>query len=152
MWPHSPNTLIHRQTLLEQMLATDGLTGITLLGGEPLQQPRNTLWLLQRAKEFDLDVMLYSGYSLDEITADPGLSAVLGLVDILVAGRYEQDLRNINLRWRGSENQQVLFLSERYSDTTLAEANEVEVIIDSQGAVTVLGYPSSKVPLLIIDG
>jgi anaerobic ribonucleoside-triphosphate reductase activating protein len=152
MWPHSPNTLIHRQTLLEQMLATDGLTGITLLGGEPLQQPRNTLWLLQRAKEFDLDVMLYSGYSLDEITADPGLSAVLGLVDILVAGRYEQDLRNITLRWRGSENQQVMFLSEKYSDTTLAEANEVEVIIDSQGAVTVLGYPSSEIPLRIIDG
>ncbi len=151
MWPHSPNTLIHRQTLLEQMLATDGLTGITLLGGEPLQQQRNTLWLLQRAKEFDLDVMLYSGYSLDEITADPGLNEVLGSVDILVAGRYEQNLRNLNLRWRGSENQQLLFLSERYSETTFAEANEVEVIIDSQGAVTFLGYPSSERPLLIAD-
>ena len=57
-------------------------------------------------------------------------------------GRYIQELRNTNLRWRGSENQVVEFLTDRYSTEDMnGEASEYEVHIHPDGTTTVLGYP-----------
>lgn len=143
MWSSRPNQLIERELLLAQIFACEGLTGITLLGGEPLQQSENCLWLLERVREGGLDTVVYSGYELSEINADLIRSKILHHCDILIVGRYDQRLRNLKLQWRGSENQQLLFLSDKYDARLLADANEVELIIDEQGAATLLGYPQS---------
>lgn len=141
MWSTKPKQLIDRAALFQQIAVTDGLTGITLLGGEPLQQAHNSLWLLERVRALGLDAVVYSGYELAEIQDDPALSKVWGCCDILIAGRYDQLQRNLYLQWRGSDNQQLLFPSGKYDTQRLCNANEVELIIDEQGAATLLGYP-----------
>lgn len=141
MWSAKPNQLVERTTLLAQIAAAEGLTGITLLGGEPLQQAHNSLWLLERVRALGLDAVVYSGYELAEIQADQLLRQVWDNCDILISGRYDQRKRNLNLQWRGSDNQQLLFPSGKYDASMLSDANEMELVIDEQGAVTLLGYP-----------
>lgn len=151
MWSAKPNQLVDREVLLAQIAAAEGLTGITLLGGEPLQQPHNSLWLLERVRALGLDTVVYSGYEPAEIQADAIRCKVLDHCDILIAGRYDQRQRNLHLQWRGSENQQLLFPSGKYEASLLSDANEVELIINEQGAITLLGYPTDEQLLMGLD-
>lgn len=144
MWSSAPNRLIPRYDLLEWIIGQRGIKGVTLLGGEPLQQLEDTLWLLKEVKKTDLDTMVYTGYEMDEIKACPQKSSVLEHTDILVAGRYEENCRNIGLKWRGSENQKIRCLSTRYESHLFDDQNEVEIYIESDGSMAVTGYPDEN--------
>lgn len=149
MWSSRPEQLIDRQELLEQILNSNDIEGVTFLGGEPLQQAENLIWLLQQLRSSCLSSMLFSGYEIEEIKADPIMVKSLEYTDILVSGRYKQEVRNINLLWRGSENQQVHFLSERYQDYEILECNQVEITIDEFAATTVVGFPERDNDLFV---
>ena len=141
MWSHKANNLVERRALLEQILSTTKISGITLLGGEPLQQSENLLWLLQALQSQDLDIMLYTGYESGELTDIPNALQILKYVDILIAGRYDHSLRNTSLQWRGSENQEIRFLSAKYNQSIVQECNQIEIHIDEFGGTVTLGYP-----------
>jgi len=81
--------------------------GLTLSGGDPLH-PNNVgevLKLIQRvqAECVDKDIWLWSGYLLTELNELQ--QAVIDLVTVFVDGKFEQDLAEPNLVWRGSSNQ-----------------------------------------------
>lgn len=142
MWPTRPHTLRHRAELLQQILATPDITGVTLLGGEPMQQSHNTLWLLaQLRSKTNLNTMLYTGYEAGELEAMGHWQFIEQTADIVVAGRYEQEKRNTDLRWRGSTNQQLIYPVNSRLVPETEEANQVEIIISEHGGMTVLGYP-----------
>lgn len=86
------------------------LTGITLSGGEPLLQIEPTLELAKAAKNLGLDVWLYTGYKFEEIPSDA--DELLKFVDVVVDGEYIEELRNLELEFRGSENQRIIYLKE----------------------------------------
>lgn len=144
MWSHKPRTLVHRDEIVNRVLNSSGLTGITLLGGEPLQQIENTVWLLKKLQGSELGRMLYTGYEWDEIHAMPEGCELLENLDIIVPGRFRKELRNTGIRWRGSENQSIHFLTPRYNTALFEEANEMEIDIDEWGGVTLKGYPDQK--------
>lgn len=144
MWPHKEKQLIHREKLLNDILSTSGIEGVTLLGGEPLQQIDNVQWLIESLKASNFGVMLYTGYERSEIEANEAYSRSLNYVDILVSGRYVQEKRNTGLLWRGSSNQEVTFLSDRYANYEVQEQNQVEIEIDEFGRETILGFPDEK--------
>lgn len=118
------------------------IEGVTLLGGEPFDQGKELLELAEAIHKNDLTLMIYSGYTLNEIK-QKGYASVLSNCDILIAGRYNHKLRDTSLRWRGSSNQNVLFLSPRYSNFRLQEAQEIEIIFDEDGGLNMYGYPES---------
>lgn len=144
MWPHKENELIERQKLLNQIMVTPGIVGVTFLGGEPLQQAENLLWLMRQLSEEGLDIMLYTGYEFDEIQSCNNKQGIFDFVDILISGRYRHSLRNTNLLWRGSENQKVNFLTAKYNETTVSECNQVEIHIGEFGELSILGYPEQE--------
>lgn len=100
------------------LLAPDYIEGLTLLGGEP-SEPANQKALLpfvKRVKEIypNKTVWAFSGFTLEEL-CDPEhrshtqyTEELLNLVDVLVDGRFEQALKNLSLRFRGSQNQRVI--------------------------------------------
>ena len=151
MWPHKKKNLIERENLLSDILSQDNICGVTILGGEPLEQSENVLWLLNELKESKLDCMLYSGYSYQEITANKLYSQVLKLVDIIITGRFVLEFRDINLRWRGSSNQEVHFLTDIYKANDYDECNQVEIHISEYGSIDILGYPSKELCLEVIS-
>jgi anaerobic ribonucleoside-triphosphate reductase activating protein len=117
--------------------------GITLLGGEPLQQPRAVLRLIELAKSSGLTVMLYTGFEPHELKGDAATALLLS--DIAIVGRYVHEKRNTSLRWRGSSNQRILIMSEKYHDLELEERNEFEIHLDEDGSINVFGYPDKDI-------
>ena len=125
--------------LISIISSTNEIEGITILGGEPLEQPEATLNLIQSVKRIGLTVMLYTGYEEDEMT-DLQLECVYAS-DIVIMGRYVASMRDTTLRWRGSSNQEIKILSEAYKDIEIEEKEEVEITIDTNGAISMAGYP-----------
>jgi len=84
--------------------------GITFSGGEPFLQPYELLQVAEAAREMDLDVVTYTGFTYEQIIGegDPDKIALLHASDILIDGQYKHDLRDIGLRFRGSANQRVI--------------------------------------------
>ena len=111
------NRLIPVTRLAEDILATPDLEGLTLSGGEPMWQAPACLGLMRavRRQRPALTLILYTGYRLEALRAagDSACLALLGETDVLIDGRYER-ARNDNRGLRGSANQRVHFLSERY--------------------------------------
>jgi anaerobic ribonucleoside-triphosphate reductase activating protein len=69
------------------------------------------------------------------------MSDVQRYLDILITGRYEEAKRTLQRQWIGSTNQEIHFLSNRYADYSLKNGNYVEVSIEEDGSLTVLGFP-----------
>lgn len=143
MWSTEPKILFERGELLQRIVSDGSVDGVTFLGGEPLQQPENLFWLIQQLKERDVHVMLYTGYEEDEISDNPLFSEICMLADILIAGRYHDEERDIYLKWRGSRNQKVVIRdgNSHYSDGV----NQMEIVIDENGSVRCLGYPDDYI-------
>ena len=118
--------------MLAELLTATDCEGVTFLGGEPLQQAEALLPLLKDLRAVGESIFIYSGYNREEL--DETQLACVEQADIVVLGRYVQELRNTNLRWRGSSNQVVEFLTDRYSEADMnGEASEYEVHIHADG-------------------
>jgi len=141
MWDFTPKNEIAVSELFDQITVLGNkIEGITLLGGEPLDQYEETQTLLQLCTNAGLSAMLFTGYELKEME-EKGISDVKKNLDILITGRYEEDKRTLHHQWIGSTNQKIHFLSDRYANYTLKDGNYLEISIDEDGSLTVLGFP-----------
>ena len=75
----------------QRLNSIEDIEGITLLGGEPLQQVSEILQLI-KLQENNRTVMLYSGYEFEELDE---LKQCVELSDIVILGRYDETKRNI---------------------------------------------------------
>lgn len=133
---------------LEVAASAGDLEGISLLGGEPLQQAEPVLELIHAAREMGLSVLLYTGYEPEEY--DPTMQACHDGSDLVIGGRYVEALRDPFLRWRGSSNQRLVSPTGRYDVDAFEDLQEVEVLIDHDtGQMTVTGYPEADLLRLV---
>jgi anaerobic ribonucleoside-triphosphate reductase activating protein len=94
---------------------------VTLSGGDPLQQPDGTRTLIHRIKqELGYNVWCFTGYTWEEIAADPKLLDVVRELDVLVDGPFVQAQRDISLRFRGSGNQRLIDVQRTLATGTVA--------------------------------
>jgi anaerobic ribonucleoside-triphosphate reductase activating protein len=122
-------------------IMTEGraIDGITLSGGEPLQQPEALLELLCAIRaQTNLSVLLFSGYTMAEIEHLPLGPAILTQVDVLIAGRYVQT-KHLARGLRGSANKTVHLLTDRYILDDIDQVPEGEVWIEADGTVVISG-------------
>lgn len=146
-WSAKGGDEIQVSQILKEIQALHDIEGITLLGGEPLQQARASLELIKGAKLLGLSVFLYTGYEPSEF--DETMLACFNLSDIAVTGRYVQELRDTSLRWRGSQNQQVHFISDVYDESVLTEQTEVEFHVLPTGEIQIVGYAENDLANLV---
>ena len=91
------------------------VVGVSILGGEPMEQTMDSCLvnLLKRIKsETGKSIWLWSGFTYENIIEDEKKREILEYVDVLVDGRFVVELRNLNLKYRGSENQRVINVSK----------------------------------------
>ncbi len=110
--------------------------GLTLLGGEPLDQAAELHEMLQilRYRGYR-GVIMFTGYTWAQITADPVRSAVRELCDLIVAGPFEAASAPGRRRWIGSDNQTIHCITGFYQE--LANnwpkfVKEIEIVIGDE--------------------
>jgi anaerobic ribonucleoside-triphosphate reductase activating protein len=121
-----------------------GIEGITLLGGEPFAHTESAAILAGEMQKRDLSVMVFSGYTIEQIHEMPEpAGALLRNTDILVDGPYVRELPDSRRRWIGSTNQRIHFLSDRYraDDPCWQQKNTLEIRLDASG-LAVNGFPA----------
>lgn len=132
--------------LADELLAQNEIEGLTFSGGEPMVQASALTELVDsvRARR-DLSIVCYTGFSLDHLRRN-GTQAQQDLInrlDILIDGPYLRE-RHTNLRWRGSDNQQVHFLSPRYrhlAPMAKEQGSWVEFELDEEDSLHWMGIP-----------
>ena len=116
--PFTENT----QEQILEWLEPSYVNGLTLLGGEPFE-PENQRALvpfLRRVRERypQKTIWSFSGFTLEELKDEncrgrcEVTDEMLSLLDVLVDGRFVEELKNISLRFRGSSNQRLIDMNE----------------------------------------
>jgi anaerobic ribonucleoside-triphosphate reductase activating protein len=129
--------------LIAELVATPGIEGLSLSGGEPLQQPAASAALLDAARAAGLSTLAFSGYTLDEARALPGGPEVLARLDVLIDGRYVAAER-LASSLRGSANQRIHLLTDRYRLADVTDTPVAEIRISPTGEVILTGVDPLK--------
>jgi anaerobic ribonucleoside-triphosphate reductase activating protein len=139
----TPRTIAELAQEFAQAKEEFGIEGITLLGGEPFAHAPAASALAQAAHDLQLSVMIFSGYTIEQLREKPESPELLALTDILVDGPYDREQPDTERRWIGSRNQRIHFLSERYcaDDPCWKQRNTLEIRVRGK-EVTVNGFPA----------
>jgi anaerobic ribonucleoside-triphosphate reductase activating protein len=142
--PDRPARILTPTELANELLVDPAVTGITISGGEPLQQAAGlaeTVRLIRHQR--DVSVICFTGYLYEELLRAPhsnGINLLLAQIDVLIDGPYIANL-NENRGLRGSTNQRMIFLSSRLSSYFLEEIPRRAEIQIQQGQAFLVGIP-----------
>ena len=95
-------------------IALSKAEGLTISGGEPFLQAEELCAMLDMIRrKRDMGVIVYTGYCYEELCRQEEAKGLLSRIDILIDGPYREELDD-GKSLRGSSNQRVLFLTDRY--------------------------------------
>ncbi|MBO2454412.1 radical SAM protein [Actinomadura barringtoniae] len=115
--PDRPARHVDVADLADELLTDPDVEGFTFSGGEPMEQAPALAALIRTARERRaLSLICFTGYKLEELSAEPEAKALLSEVDVLIDGRYVET-KNDDRGLRGSSNQRIHHLSGRLQDT-----------------------------------
>lgn len=102
-------TKVDTEDLLDEIRMDPLLSGVTISGGEPMEQAAVLVGFAKRVREMGLHLIVYTGYTIEEINDGPSEKRreLASLANWLIDGRFEQSKRTLELPWRGSENQRI---------------------------------------------
>lgn len=131
--------------VLEAKVKHPEIEGVSVLGGEPAEQPSAVAAFARLCRDAGLSVMTYTSWELDELRRTN--SPLLEVTDLLKTGRYVEELRTTAIRWIGSTNQRFHFLTDRYrpDDPRFLEPNTTEIALKKDGTLQIVGFPFSAV-------
>lgn len=134
-----------------------GIEGVTISGGEPIDQAVSVASLLKDIKaKSDLSIIVFSGYTFEELNElrnknnnkfilkgkdgciENAVDVIFKLSDVLIAGRYDEK-RRVAKGLRGSDNKTIHLLTTRYSMEDINNVPVAEVIIGEDGTVLFSG-------------
>lgn len=101
-----------------EFLDNPHIAGLTILGGEPMD-PKNQdalVPLVKKVKELypDKTIWCFTGYLFDKdllenmYKKNPSTRELLSRFDVMVDGEFVEDLKNLNLKFKGSSNQRTI--------------------------------------------
>ena len=105
-----------------ESLKPDYIQGLTLLGGEPFEysNQKGLLPLLRQVRKVlpQKDIWCFTGFLFDKDIIEnmckkwKETNELLSYIDVLVDGRFVEELKNLNLKFKGSENQRTILVNE----------------------------------------
>lgn len=105
-------------TLYDKIKKNPLIKGVTLSGGEPFCQTEGLYKLCEKLKADGYHLLSYTGFTFDELIrqseTDIYTAKLLGILDVLIDGRFILAQKNLLLKFRGSENQRILDCKESW--------------------------------------
>ena len=98
------------------------IAGLSLLGGDPLDNVEGILPLLKEYRNTfgeTKTIWLWTGYLFEEIVSDELLSKVLPFIDVIIDGRFEENHKDITLKYMGSTNQRVIDVQQSLNTNSI---------------------------------
>lgn len=90
----------------------DYIAGLSILGGEPLHNNNvdEVFHIVATFKEKfpNKDIWLWTGFKFEDAIKDSKRKFILRNIDVLIDGQFEEDKKDLTLKWRGSSNQRVI--------------------------------------------
>lgn len=122
-------------SLVSRIAAEYPVDGFTITGGDPMYQPEELQSLIGLIKHISQDILVYTGYKIDELTSD-----MIRGISVLIDGEYIES-RNNNSIIRGSDNQKVHILDDQYREKyvsyLISAENQIQNFMTSDGIVSV---------------
>lgn len=106
-WSFSAGESTSVEAIFDRLAQTEG--NITFSGGDPMYQAEAFTELARRiTTELHRTVWCYTGFLYEEVLADPVMSKMLPYLEVLVDGPFIEAERNLDLMFRGSNNQRLI--------------------------------------------
>lgn len=107
-----PFTLERQREIIAEIAANPLLDGLTLAGGDPFFSAEEACGFIHELRTVlpDFPVWIYTGYTYEEITVAPGSPEwnLLVLCQVVIDGRFVEELKDTTLPYRGSSNQRII--------------------------------------------
>ena len=140
-WNNKNNIVLSTSEIFE-MIKDFELEGVTITGGDPFEQEEELLELLILISSLSLSkgVIVFTGFTYDEIRENKIREKCCDYIDVLIDGRYEKENR-VSDCFKGSSNQNIIYFSSKVKEEELIMDQEVEVSI-MDDIISVTGFPS----------
>jgi anaerobic ribonucleoside-triphosphate reductase activating protein len=143
-WSFEINQLVSVDSLAEKILSNPRNQGVTFSGGEPFWQAAALANLARKVKAGGLNVMSFSGFTLEQLQSEyapAGSQKLLDQLDILIDGPYVQSLAlNSPDSPVSSSNQRAHVFNPALQDKISWASNQIEIHIFKDGSRLVTGY------------
>lgn len=147
-WPQQGGIEVSPEELIFRILTVPNIEGVTLLGGEPMEQARELSVVAAAVRREGLSVLCFSGYTLEEIegSRSEDMLSLLSHTDLLIDGPFIQEEKDLSRPWLGSKNQRYCFLTDRYCMADVERSrNRMEIRILPSGEVVLNGMADDTV-------
>lgn len=150
-WKHGIGEIWH-PLLLANYVRDHNPEGLTLTGGDFLEQPEGCYRFLKELHDGEQlnilprGIILFTGYTIEEIEEIPAALKCLKYIDLIIDGRFMQGLKYSN-GLAGSSNQRFHFSSvsgrgkERIPEEVVSTDQHIEVHLSDDGSIEVTGFP-----------
>lgn len=135
-WSFETNQIYTVYDIISIIQRHPEVEGITILGGEPLEQSAAIVELVSKARMLGLSVVLFTGYTFNNIKESDNTEwkRLLGCIDVLIDGEYREAEKCFDIPLIGSRNQNILFLTDRYTISDFTN-NRIEIRIKKNGTI-----------------
>jgi len=143
LWSFEGGTPVSKEEILS-LCTKEKLEGLTIHGGEPLDQADELEKVVDLVKNNGFTIILFTGYLNKELNKVQ--RRVWNKSDLVVAGRFVSKKRNVNLQFRGSTNQRVYSHNGPYKNFKLKDGYTTAIItIDENGNTDINGFLTDDV-------
>ncbi len=102
-------------------LTKSSLTNVTFSGGEPFCQPKPLAALAKKLIKEGKTIWVYTGFLFEELLKNSEQKELLELCDVCVDGRFEEEKKGLNMRFKGSSNQRIIDVKKSIEKGEVAE-------------------------------
>lgn len=119
--------LMDMDEILKDIFNNPMLSGVTFSGGDPFEQSEEFAYMAAKIREKGLNVWCYTGYTFEKLIENKdnnhGWNQLLSSIDVLVDGKFEENKKRSDIRYRGSSNQRIIDVKKTLSSGKIVAIN-----------------------------